>query len=521
MSELKTSCPKINRCPAFLRSSEFWIGTGIFVFTVLWFGCFALLRIDLHHDAVMLKPAIDIAAGKVIFRDTFCQYGALAVWIQALAVKIFGGEIAVIQLLTVLFYGGCAVLCDRIFRRFLTLPFRGLNLVMFLGMAPFYMVPMHPWSSVYALFFMLLNIEFMLRFLEGGGTPVLLSAGGFAGLAFLSRHPCGVVFIPGLVVLGVMALCGKANRRSFAVYFSGFGAVLAVFALYLTLVGAWSDYLRQCFGFVFGFAVARGGNLQWGEIAKRFFPLNEVLWLIDTVYSVLPLLCIGWAAAVLRRIHRVSEPVLATDLKYLLIAVAGLVSWHQYYPVPCLRHLYWAGIPMFGVLALTAQKLWASPERKVLKRAAALLLVFVALFPVGFRIGFGAVPLLGSASKFARVTHLPGLRNMRLSGRELSVLNPIQQVFDLLPPEIKSRGVFNYTPDAVFSVMLPETDFRHRMFVNWGGAVYPDYPEKALAYILRVRPAVISQQPMILPDYQLVLQTELYGLQYWFYVPLY
>ena len=510
----------MNKCPSFLKSHEFWIATGIFVFTVLWFGCFALLRIDLHHDAVMLKPAIDVVSGKVIFRDTFCQYGALGVWLQALAVKFFGGEVAVIQLLTVLFYGGCAVVCDRVYRRFLTLPFRALNLVMFWGMAPFYMVPMHPWSSVYALFFMLLNIEFILRFLDGGGRYATYLAGCFAGLAFLARHPCGLIFIPGLAVLSVMAWRERSKWRAVLSYVSGFAAVLAAFALYLTLVGAWSDYLRQCFGYVFGFAVERGGHLQWGEIAKRFFPLNEVLWLIDTVYSVLPLLCITWAAAALRRICRASKPASADDLKCLLIAVAGLVSWHQYYPVPCLRHLYWAAIPMFGVMALTVQRLWSSPDRRVLKRAAALLLVLVALFPVGFRIGFGAVPLLGSASNFTRVTHLPGLRNMRLSGRELSALEPIWQVFELLPPAIKSRGVFNYTPDAVFSVMLPETDFRHQMFVNWGSSVYPDYPEKALACILRVRPAVISRQPMILPDYQLALQTELYGLQYWFYVPL-
>ena len=208
-------------------------------------------------------------------------------------------------------------------------------------------------------------------------------------------------------------------------------------------------------------------------------------------------------------------------LKYLLLGLAGLVSWHQYYPVPCLRHLYWAAIPMFGVLALTCQKLWCAGTLRLPKRFCAVLLAFVALFPVGFRLCFGAFPLLKSYSGFHRVTHLPGLRNMRLSRRELGALEPMWQIYNLLPPEIKGRGVFNYTPDAVLSVMFPETGFRHRMFVNWGGKVYPDYPAEALAYIQRVRPPVLSQQPMILPDYQLVLQTELYGLQYWFYVPLY
>ena len=510
----------MNRFLSFSKSRENWIGTGIFLFTVLWFGIFALLRIDLHHDAVMLKPAIDVAAGKVIFRDTFCQYGALAIWIQALAVKLFGGDLAVIQLLTVLFYGGCAVVSDKIFRRFLTFPFRAINLVMFWGLAPFYFVPMHPWSSVYALFFMLLNAEFMLRFLDDGAERSLWLSGGFAGLAFLARHPCGVVYFSGLAVLIVMAFCERGKLRKAAVYSAGFAAVLAVFALYLTLVGAWSDYLRQCFGYVIGFAVERGGNLQWGEIAKRFFPLDEVMWLIDTVYSVLPLLCLGWVWAAVRHIRDVSDAERIARLKYLLLGLTGLVSWHQYYPVPCLRHLYWAAIPMFGVLALTLQKLWCAGNLRMLKRFAALLLAVIALMPVGVRLCCGAFPLLKSLPAFHRVTHLPGLRNMLLSQKELNAIEPIWRIYNVLPPEIKSRGVFNYSPDAVFSVMLPETGFRHQMFVNWGGGVYPDYPEKALAYIQSARPAVLSQQPVILPDYRLVLQTELYGLQYWFYLPL-
>lgn len=511
----------MGKCPAFLKSREFWSGAGIFLFTVLWFGTFALVRIDLHHDAVMLKPAIDVAAGKVIFRDTFCQYGALAVWIQALAVKLFGGELAVIQLLTVLFYGGSAVVCDRIFRRFLTAPYRVLNLVMFWGMAPFYLVPMHPWSSVYALFFMLLNTEFLLRFLDDGRAWALWLAGGCAGLAFLARHPCGAICIAGLAVLAAAAFLDRRKFWDLAAYMAGFAVVLAVFALYLTLFGAWSDYLRQCFGYVIGFAVERGGNLRWSEIAKRFFPLNEVMWLIDTVYSVLPLLCIALVLSALRHMKDASADERKTKLACLLLGVTGLVSWHQYYPVPCLRHLYWAAIPMFGVLALTVRKLWDAAERKVLKRSAAALLVGIALLPAGIRLVFGAVPLLATLSEFNRVTHLPGLHNMLLSNRELAALDPIWGICNVLPPEIKSRGVFNYTPDAVFSVMLPGTGFRHPMFVNWGGGVYPDYPEKALAYITRHRPAVLSQQPVILPDYKLVLQTELYGLQYWLYLPLY
>ena len=67
--------------------------------------------------------------------------------------------------------------------------------------------------------------------------------------------------------------------------------------------------------------------------------------------------------------------------------------------------------------------------------------------------------------------------------------------------------------------MLPETSFRHPMFVNWGGGVYPGYPALAMAYLLRHRPAVVCCEELPLPGYGLVCRGELYGREYRFYAP--
>src|SRR3954469_15971490 len=45
----------------------------------------AHLGIDPHHDGIMLKPALDVLSGQVLFRDSFMQYGALTCYLQALA----------------------------------------------------------------------------------------------------------------------------------------------------------------------------------------------------------------------------------------------------------------------------------------------------------------------------------------------------------------------------------------------------------------------------------------------------
>ena len=493
---------------------------AVFVFTVLWFSVFAVSRLDLHHDAIMLKPAIDVAAGMTIFRDTFCQYGALAVWFQALAVKLFGGEIVVIQLTTVLFYGGIGVLTDRVFRRFLSFPFRMVNLILFWLMAPFYIVPFHPWSSVYALLFMLLSTEFLLRFVEAERDSAAALAGAFAACAFLARHPCGVVQAAmNFLVLGFCWRHFKSRWRGPAFCTGGLAAVLGAFALYLTVVGAWRDYLRQCFGYVLGFAVKRGGNLEWVEITKRFFPFDGVLWVVDIIYVVLPLLCVAAALGAFCGLSAGDEENKRRRLRYFTVAVLGVVSWHQYYPVSCLRHLYWAGIPMFGVMAVVAERLWRSRSRVIVCRTAAVLLLLTGAVPTFFRFWFGAVPFLGDVAD-RRTLDLPGVRHLRLSRAEYDLMRGLDEAYRALPPGIKARGVFNYTPDAVLSVAFPETKFRHQMFVNWEGGVYPDYPELAMAYILANRPPLISQHTMDLPGYELRFYGELYGLPYFFYSPL-
>ena len=501
------------------RRKNLIFGIAVFVFTVVWFSLFAVARIDLHHDGVMLKPAVDVAAGKVIFRDTFCQYGALAVWLQALVVKIFGGELIVIQLLTVLFYGGIAVLIDRIFRRFLTFPFRLVNLGLFWGMAPFYLVPFHPWSSVYALFFMLLSTECLLRGMEREDWRFHALAGVSAACAFLARHPCGAVsFGAGVLTLILASAYLKRKWRNVGIFAAGSVAVLTLFVLYLVLAGAWSDYLRQCFGFVGGFAWERGGG-SWEEKCSRLFPVFDGLVPpLDFFFSLLPLVCIAAGLKEFFRLTRGDPAYKPRAIEVMTVILAALASWHQYYPVPCGRHLYWAAIPMFGVFALVCERLWRNDSRRTAYRAATVALFLAALPAVGIRL-YGAAMFLRDFGNRSTID-LPGVRHLRLSAAEHELLDNLKRAYAELPPEIRARGVFNYTPDGGVSVMFPGTKFRHPMFVNWQGDVYPDYPARATEYLMTYRPPFVAVRELQVPGYREgVFCGSLYGVPYFFYSP--
>ena len=494
----------------------------LFTVTFFWFGFMSRFGVDPHHDGIMLGAAALAAQGKLIFKEVFCQYGALAILIQSIPVKLFGAETLVIKLTTAAFYGLCAILSIRIWERFLRPPFHWLWYACFFMLCPFYLVPFHPWSSVYALFFMLLGVEGQLRFLEKGKSSWLFLAGASAVGAFLCRTPCGVAaFAAGTVLLGLKAFTceGKGKFRPFFVYAGGAALVTLIFALYLTLAGAWEDYLKQCYGFVWNFVVKRGGTFSWTQFSDSMIPLTGSFGFGNSIFALLPFLAIGFFLGALRPFFERKKEELEKNLPLLAILLLALGSWHQYFPVPCVRHLYWAAIPAFGVFALTAQKIWAMPRSKKVRNTLLILLAVPLLYCFWLRADilyqyFEKLPKRVSSQA-------PAIRGQLVFRTEEGVFTELAQRFAALPPEIRARGVLHHTPDGLYSVMLPPPPgFNHPMFVNWGSSVYPDYNEKVQEFIREKRCSVFTTEFTELPGYMTVYGFTHFNTEFRLLVPV-
>jgi 4-amino-4-deoxy-L-arabinose transferase-like glycosyltransferase len=89
----------------------------VFLFTLAVASLFLTLDADPHHDGIMLKPAVDVANGEILFKQMFTQYGALVTFLQALALGIFGKYLIVIRLLTAFFYAIIATVIWMIWSR--------------------------------------------------------------------------------------------------------------------------------------------------------------------------------------------------------------------------------------------------------------------------------------------------------------------------------------------------------------------------------------------------------------------
>src|SRR4051812_34011468 len=77
---------------------------SVFIVTFAVYYPFSLIGVDPHHDGIMLKSAMDVLSGQVLFRDTFDQYGALTTYLQAFSLFSFGASLKVLKISTVFFY---------------------------------------------------------------------------------------------------------------------------------------------------------------------------------------------------------------------------------------------------------------------------------------------------------------------------------------------------------------------------------------------------------------------------------
>ena len=255
-------------------------------------GFFSTMGIDLHHDGVMFRAAVAASEGKTVFREIFCQYGLLPPLLQGGILKIFGQELIVLKIATALFYSASVILCDRIWRRFLTTPFRLLNLALFVLLAPYTMVTFHIWSSVYALFFMLLATELLIRFLEKDRGGFLFWAGICAMIVPGLRWTCGAVTLLAIPAVLILAKITRKEAfslgRSFGIFFAGTSLVALLFVLYISLAGAWNDCFTQCFRFASNFAGNRGGY-SWSKIMQSLYPFYSSNGFLDCIFAVIPL----------------------------------------------------------------------------------------------------------------------------------------------------------------------------------------------------------------------------------------
>lgn len=499
--------------------------------------------VDAHHDGIMLKPALDVLAGQVLFRDTFTQYGALTTYLQTAALRIQPGLLS-LRLLTVAAYGVSLFILYAAWR--LLLP-RSLTIVacgMFMLFIPGYEMNwldepwlLLPWSSVYALMFQSLALYALLNIIrheQAGRWGVML--GLSVACIFWCRQPVGVVTAGCLVAIG-LALhwtgwtpATQSKRALLRGILGGYFGVHALLLAGIWLAGAGPEWWYQNFEWPRKFALS-AANAHWHAFGKMFLHPVAMLWLLvlllaamlpeslrrlgvrlssrpvlayyvclglglvwqrERVLPVLELWAGGWTCllpvtVMLQAAGSIwlgfSRRLAPKTTEYYLVAAAAALSLSslvQYYPVPDSWHIMWALAPTFGLILFAFWR-WSGWPAFVVALA-----LTAAFLPSVWRKVQSAQKIL--ALPYVTLTHPAVLRGMKVPPAQARGYEQTMSVLDRVLKEYPDIPTALLGNDALFLCFTNNRTNPLPYYVTWVALTDDAGTLKRWTYIRDVRP---------------------------------
>lgn len=373
---------------------------------------FAREGVDPHHDGIMLKPALDVLSGQVLFRDTFSQYGALTTYLQVAALW-FQPTLLALRYQTVFVYAVTLLFLYAAWRMILPRSLAIFSCGLFILFTPAYEKNwldqywmLLAWSSVFAMMFQSLSLYALFRLIAGAQPTrwgVLL--GVSCACVFWCRQPVGLI-MAGCVAAIWLALgwtnwtpVGQSKRSVLFGILGGFGAVHVLFLGNILVSGAWSEWWYQNFTWPSKWALG-GVHVHWADfvtvfvhpaaggglmllllsaaaphllgkfrpgLAPRYFAgyylclAGGLVWQHEWTLRVLAVREGGWtivlpAVIVLWSLFSLTQAFrargAARPTEYYLgasLAALALGSLLQYYPMPDCWHVLWSLAPAFGL----------------------------------------------------------------------------------------------------------------------------------------------------------------------------
>lgn len=485
---------------------------GFFVFCVsfLIISRYSMLGIDPLHQGFILKTAGDVADGMTLFSETYTQHGSLPIYVSALAIRFLGKSIWAINLAAILFEGIAYVYLFNIVNLFLN-KFWGILVCVFtLTLGYFYFWEYHPWSSVYALSFLMGTCYYMLKYIMTNSYKYTFLAGIFTALTFWSRIPVGMVLVLAVFIIMIMLLIDlKFRKASIKRWGIGglifLGGLIIVHALFLAVIlkdGSITDWYNQCVKGMVTYTSNKAGatskqkSIVWVVLSYLIPALwYNAVWYVIPLYNLLVFAVVSIYSiffGIVKKNWIVNQKLLAF-LAYLVIATA---SWHQYYPVVCYRHLYWAFFPMLGACVISLCWILEKVSKKVKlpyagKNVIILVILAILLFPEWkYRIEEGRTYKEGKEEWIVNEEY-PYVNYLRFEEAQKEFYNDLFTTIEQVKNDYPNKNIMNKCSVGLFSCFHLENITPE--FIDRGASsCYENADEIKKQYIYEERPIIIA-----------------------------
>ena len=472
----------------------------------------AIMGFDPHHTGLMFQMAHDVANGKKMFSEVFNQYGVLPVLIQASYIRLFGDNVHSVVLSTVITYVVAYCLNYLCFFRFLGRILSCLSTVVLLLIGPFYFVSWTflPWSSVYAIMFTMLTMFFFEEYLIHKSTVRLVLCSTCAFCVFLSRQPVGIVLILSFAVIAVSFKVVKINNIGIREWIIWWLTIISLFFSYnifiIIFIGkdGLIDYYLQMYVWPMLWSDSVGGIRS---LITHLFPVVG----FSLSWTIVPISCLAYYVVSMiisffRRQNEIDEIVLIS------FCVFSVASWAQYYPITCIRHLFWAIFPMIGVwLWILLRIIYEIPKLlnnkyvfggenkdnnlykhiKVFPLIVMIITLSVWGREMGFRVKNGIIKLRSDYLKVQYDNGCGYLDGLLISPMEIEYYSNIHSCIMSLG-DFTKKPLLNMTRDAYWSTFYNSDKEPLFLFGGLADVIYPNYAADIYNYIRSEHPIIIK-----------------------------
>jgi len=195
----------------------------------------------------MFSAARAVSSGLSVHGDVFYQYGPITAWLHGGMLRVFGGHLLVLRLVSVAAILVALVLSFHAARKIYSEQVAFIGSTLWIGLASFFSQDFPPlaWSSDVALSLQALILFLLAR--RGQHTslhnpkPVFL-AGVLLVVLLLTRLSTGALSLMALIV--IILLCPQ-RWKLIRPFFAGVTSMLAIVALLLTISGSIVEWWRQ------------------------------------------------------------------------------------------------------------------------------------------------------------------------------------------------------------------------------------------------------------------------------------
>ncbi|HCM82096.1 MAG: hypothetical protein UW37_C0008G0023 [Candidatus Gottesmanbacteria bacterium GW2011_GWA2_44_17] len=505
-----------------LQKNRIYIPLLLFLLTFAVSGYFSTIGIDPHHDGIMFKPALDVANGKMLFKDTFSMFNVLSLLIQGAALLIFGKYLITIKLCNAFFYGLISVLVYSIFKRFLPRSVVVATVILWIFSAPYFLWTFLAWSTVYALFFLLASLYFLILSIEKKDKKAFILLSGIcAAFTFWTRQNIGIVlclmFMAFFFYEGILrAVSLKESIRRSLLFLSGLFVISSVIILWLLTNGALNDWWLQSFVHPHLWSIPVTQNYTFQLILQNLFPVTYSqspvsLWFLMPIITLYVFL-----KYVIVSLYSPKSVSARTVLACIFISIA---AWTEYYPIVCYRHVYWGATVMFGTFALFVYHLAKDISGPFTKKSTlitnclTILFLLIVFYPeVSYRITEG---IKKSQAQYTVLTAPSVLQGMRVTENEADYYTRMASEISSFLDNNPGKNVINLTMDALYLTFDQRIQNIHPAYVNLmflNSDVYPAYWRTYETYWQKNQPLIITYGEFVPPGYCKDIQIpEMYG----------